>query len=242
MSNTNTRTIYKTTDYDAFKFHRLNRPLSDPEVNKFLNKFSNGEFYLADLPVVIDDKWNVIEGQHRVVGAKILGLPVYYKFAEVLTVNDVTKIQKNAAWTTADFARSFAKQGKDSYIKLEKFKNDYKFGYGFCVTLLSGTQQGLKRTGFYDGNFKVKSYTNAVEVANKIAEWELALELTIRNDYKFCLGALSSINSKDYNHKRMLTQLKKYQTLFKRQLSAENYVRHFEEIFNYHRRDRGRFL
>lgn len=73
--------IFKTKDYSIFKFADFNRKIHEGNVKKLLelNKVENN---LHLFPIVVDKKFVVIDGQHRLEVCKRLGSPVYYIFCD----------------------------------------------------------------------------------------------------------------------------------------------------------------
>ena len=72
-----TNTIHTTYDYDHFNYIRFNRPISPKNLSKLieLNK-EKDRFHL--FPIIIDQDYNIIDGQHRFEACKQLGKPIHY--------------------------------------------------------------------------------------------------------------------------------------------------------------------
>lgn len=109
--------IYQTKDYDKFTLdNTYNRTVDEKHVVKIQKSYAaygdRGNLF----PVVVDDKFKVIDGQHRFTARKELGLIIYYIMdigldSKVLGgINDAMK-----KWVKDDFAEV----SKDSEIIIE---------------------------------------------------------------------------------------------------------------------------
>lgn len=77
---------YKTNDYSIFKSIMGNRTINLKNVNNIINNIKkNG---LLPTVIIVNEKMEVIDGQHRLQALKELNLPVYYQIKEGLSIND----------------------------------------------------------------------------------------------------------------------------------------------------------
>lgn len=69
--------IMQSSDYDQFKMINFNRPVCKKNLGKLikLNEQQN-RFHL--FPIVVDQEFNIIDGQHRFEACKELSSPVFY--------------------------------------------------------------------------------------------------------------------------------------------------------------------
>ena len=236
--------VLETLKYNLFKFDVKNRPVTEEKVNFFVKQFRSGKFYMVEFPIIVDSNLLIIDGQHRFEAAKTLGMPIYFRYANTLTMDSVTDVQINSGWSTNDYIHAFIKQKNQNYVILYRFIQRYKISATVAVSILSQVQHGgMNRAGFYEGTFKVvdeeKSHKQANAI-NKIGEAAFGL-----NKHRaFCMAVVSIINHPDYEEKRMLSQLGKYSSLMKRHMTVENYIRNLEEVYNYKlfNKNRVRFI
>lgn len=117
--------ILKSTSYDLFNYSnykiqvsRVNMLMVDIE-RKNLNK---------DIPIIIDDEYNILKGRHVFLALKNLGYPIYYKVAEVGERLDFMMAKKyNKSCSPFDFA-VFHKD-KFSYRYLLDFNKETKISF-----------------------------------------------------------------------------------------------------------------
>lgn len=69
--------IRSTTNYDKFKIHPYGRKISKKHVNRLVDSISR-ENHLDSSPILVNLNFEIICGQHRLMAAKKLGVPIYY--------------------------------------------------------------------------------------------------------------------------------------------------------------------
>lgn len=225
--------VWETTNYAAFHMDEKNRPINEEKVAVFMKQFKKGNNFMKEFPAVVTEDHLILDGQHRFVALRRLELPIYYRYSTSLTIDSVVDVQSNAGWHTSDFLHAFIKQKKQDYIVLHRFVERYDISMSIAASLLTQSMRGnLRKSGFYQGLFKIKDETWAHEKAKMIFELgELAWNL--HKDAKFCGALVKVFQTPDYDHKRMVTQMKKYNSLLRRQVTTDAYIENFEEVYNY---------
>lgn len=128
-------------------------------------------------------KWGggleIIDGQHRVEIAKMLGRPVHYIIRKPLSLHNMAKINSNVEkWKSKDFIRCYIKAGNKNYEKIEDFMDQYGTPLSVSLILLhdgvvktDGSVQRL-RDQFEKGEFVVKHYKQAIDVVECCQRFE----------------------------------------------------------------------
>lgn len=119
------RKIYTTTDYDAFIFTDWNRDISNGRVVKMIESIQKVGW--LHQPILVNEKYEVIDGQSRVKALQKLGMPV-----EFIIVNGMGRkecqmlnlFQKN--WTMKNYIDSYIADGNENYIWLRDMIVKYK--------------------------------------------------------------------------------------------------------------------
>lgn len=107
--------IYQTENYSIFKRLSGNRGVEDSRVLSILKSIQNVG-YIKN-PIIVNEKYEVIDGQGRLEACKRLGLPVYYSIAEGAGIEECIAMninQKN--WKVEDYINSYGELGINSYI------------------------------------------------------------------------------------------------------------------------------
>lgn len=141
--------IYKTTDYNKFKKLIGNREVLAPRVNAI--KSSIERIGYCTNPILVNENFEVIDGQGRLEALKELGMPVLYIIEEGLTIEDCMGMNigmKN--WTLNDHIESYKSQGYQSYVNLVETTDKFPT---LPLTLIMQTQNegtSVTRKEFYE--------------------------------------------------------------------------------------------
>lgn len=127
--------IKNTNDYSLFKSILANREIDEKHVTKLAKSITRKNL-LYIRPLIVNEKMQVIDGQHRLAAAKQIKATVYYIKVEGLTKADISVIntaQKN--WTRSDFINFYAMDGNVHYKQLAAFIDKY---YWLAVSTVVG--------------------------------------------------------------------------------------------------------
>jgi disulfide oxidoreductase YuzD len=67
--------VYSTTNYNQFKYLKGNRAITELHVRRLVEAIKEKDL---QVPIIVDEKMNVVEGQHRLEAYKIVGKDQYY--------------------------------------------------------------------------------------------------------------------------------------------------------------------
>lgn len=164
--------IYFTRDYSRFKDLKGNRLLNDGKINRMISDINSGLDMLRYCPIIVDEKMNVIDGQHRLYVAKKLKSNVWYVITDGLTMHEIARINSNQErWKARDFIHCYSSQGVKDYNVLQDFIYQYQWPVSLAVIVLSTGKTkdgggGMKsKEKFERGFFKATH----VESANMLA-------------------------------------------------------------------------
>lgn len=233
--------VYNTTDYDQFKTLKGNRYI-DPNNYKKLLKAIEQKNLLEINPIIVNEKFEVIDGQHRLEIAKTLNLPVYYYVAsktsydEVITLNNVSK-----RWNLFDFANLYAKLGNKYYKFLVDLNQEYQIPISNLLGVLNGmigirnSSSGLsylKIKEFKEGLIEI-SYEKRVELKEFCSRIELLSSYFSFAKNRSFIQAFQSIErNKDFNFKKFISRLNAGAKITKK-ADVNEYKRAIEEAYNY---------
>lgn len=229
--------IFQTTDYALFERDRENR---QGDIKKHKKLFRSMEKYgfIPDFPIVcVTDKktgkFRIREGQHRLLVAEALGLPVYYTLADVEF--DIAEINcTGVRWNIRDFAERFANNGSHVYRQGLDFADKHRLTVSTAFALLSGTTNFTNVKADFDaGDFKIKDREWAEAV---MALYTPIIELTgqTRRDV-LLLACMAVCRVEGFDAKRLLHGIKQNTNLFRHFSTRDEYLRVFQECYNYGR-------
>jgi hypothetical protein len=182
-SATEVNKVYKTNDLSMFKVIGGNR-VPNPQHIKRL-KMSIIENGMLCNPILVNEKMEVIDGQHRLLASKECSSFIYFIILKNYSLNEVHTLNLNQKnWTKKDYMDGYANMGLESYLKLQSFvaKNE-DFSFQDCVSLCGNqcfspmvTDTRPLKNGeisnqseiFVNGTWKGKDFELAQEWAEKI--------------------------------------------------------------------------
>lgn len=226
--------VHTTTDYFLFKPIDGNRELNLLHFKRL--KKSIEENYLFTV-IIVNEKKEIIDGQHRFQCCKELGLPINYIVCEGYGLNEVHVLNQNSkTWNADDYLDGYCKLGYPHYIEYAKFKAKFDFGHNECMLLLGGEMGGQHVKEFYNGKFRIKDYNKALEIATKVSMIEPYYDGYKRKTF---IRAMNKIFAKsNFDFTQLLQKLKIQPTALQDCTSVEQYILLIEEIYNYRSREK----
>mgnify|MGYP003393072818 CR=1 FL=1 len=197
--------ILKTKDYSQFKSITSNRDVNRVHVKK-LSESIKARNLLWAKPPLVNEKNQIIDGQHRLEACELVKEPFFYLVAEGLNKQDMAILNTNQKnWTGADFINFYTIEGKKDYVELSKLINKYEdLKVSMLIAFASGGQQW--GGGIKDGEFKATNMPRA----RQVCEWIM----NIRKGHAFCLEkyfgmALFATIEKESDFQKLLKNSKK---------------------------------
>ena len=93
--------VMTTTDYELFKILGGNRTIKPKHVIELKESFSKK--YLIS-PILVNEEYEIIDGQHRYLAAQDLNLPIHYIICKGYGLQEVQMLNSiNKKWTAYDY-------------------------------------------------------------------------------------------------------------------------------------------
>lgn len=144
--------IYQTRNYSQFVLPEWNRDKDERALRKIDKKVS--EIGWRTTPIFVNEKNEVIDGQHRLIYAKEHQLPVYYLQIKGANKSDC-QMMNNAktTWTLKDYVKFYASDGNENYIRLQKLCFEYSFlsTTNVCSVAMNNSSGNCSCLGLKDG-------------------------------------------------------------------------------------------
>jgi hypothetical protein len=236
---------YVSLKYDYFTLDPSNRPVDSFHVERIKASMQANPHWLPLFPILVNDEGVVLDGQHRLVAAKSLGLPVYYRIeSEVhhgpaITMQDVATINSTSrGWSGPSYLHSYAKQGLADYVFMQNFMREHRILFTSALELLGGGRRENNKF-FSEGKFKVTDLDTANVVVAWIQDFEaFGAKFARQTAFIRALRVLSQ-NPK-YDHANMLRKLGYLSRRLVRCGTTSEYLAMLEEIYNYKTQHRVR--
>lgn len=226
--------IHKTQDYDIFNTLKGNRDLNISHKEKLKKSFKKD--YLIS-PIIVNEKYEIIDGQHRFNAARDLYYPIYYILINGYSLEEVKILNTNTKnWKREDYLNAYCDLGYKEYIKFKKFYNDIKeFTIGSAERIAAGHQND-NMSDFRSGKFKFNNILDAYDTAQKILMFKPYYNGYNRNTF---VGAVMKlIKNENYNHAQMIHKLSLNPSILVDCANTSQYVLLLEDIYNYKSRNK----
>ncbi|MFO0477621.1 MAG: ParB N-terminal domain-containing protein [Bacteroidota bacterium] len=241
-----TRQVQETTNYAMFNFLNGNRTPNEAHIKRL--KESMKVNYLIS-PILVNEKLQIIDGQHRYKAAMELQLPIYYLIIEGYGLKEVQILNTNSAnWKQEDYLDAYCDMKMPEYIKFRNFMRKFKdFGisasiimateymnFGYTEKTLEGVK--VKINTFSRGDFKMPNFDKSCEVADKL--------MMIKPYYNgfnrptFIRAMIGCLKVEGFVFAEFLTKLKNAPTMLQHCNNVSQYRLLIEDIYNRRRTEK----
>lgn len=229
--------VQTTTNYTRFKPLRGNRSINAAHKARLMQSMRENYRFTV---IIVNEKDEVIDGQHRLACAQELGLPVNFVRCNGYGLDDVQSLNINSKnWTLADYMAGYCQMGKTNYMVLRDFKAKYKFGYHECIYLLTGVTSSM--TGhnidkFKSGEFVVNDLKLAEDFADKIVALVEYYDGARRRSFIFAMARL--LKNPQFSYERFVSKLSIQRSKLYHCSFIEQYIELIEKIYNHYTSDK----
>lgn len=216
--------IYKTTEYNMFKNIEANRMISSTNYNKLVRSMSEKQLVT---PICVNENMEIIDGQHRYLAAKELGLPVYYYVQEGYREEEMKRANLvSSNWKKNDFLNMFINQNDPTYIKIKELMDEYGLVVSDMIKIISAVREdNYRETGlsFEEGTLVITD-ADFIDIENFLECLSLFKDFKQYNRSKFVSAYLELYFHASYNHVQMKDKYEKRKTQLVPQLTRDGYL------------------
>lgn len=231
--------VYETKDYDKFSLIVGNRPIRKKGV-KWRSLLESIEKYGQLEPALVNERFEVINGQHRLACCMELGIPFKYTFGRG-NVSGELIAEANSAnkWGVREFIHFYASQtsvNSISYKYYEALREEFKIGDSALITVLTGNEGGSVTADIRSGNLEIteKKYEMVRKCLSDLRElgffkWFKENSVNARSYW----GSVAyAWRHHDVNMKRLIKVLFENEYRVPSTARATELLRCFSEIYN----------
>jgi hypothetical protein len=246
--------VYKTNDLSMFKSIDGNRVPNLQHIKRLADSIR--VYGMKCNPILVNEKMEVIDGQHRLMAAKEAESFVYYIIVNGYSLNEVHTLNLNQKnWNISDYLEGYANLGIEPYIILRDFhKKNYYFNLSSCISFCQNTSSSKSRTKhgqlrkngrvtlggsaqiFEQGTWKNNDINIAQDWANKIRM--IYPYFDSYNSNSFVSAMITLFLNKNFNFNQFISKLELQPTELKKQKTIEQYITLIENIYNYKSRNK----
>jgi hypothetical protein len=245
--------VCQTMDYSLFKTLKGNRTINQAHLYRLTK--SIGEQYLLS-PIVVNDRFEIIDGQHRFNAAKANNLPINYIIAPGYGLKEVQVLNTNSSnWRNEDYLKAYCDMGFEPYIKFRSFMKrwpDFKFAAAFAIACqrssysVPGSNKALRSETNKKGSIHKNIFSSGeLTLADPAIIEKTAKQITDFKPYYadynrviFVQAMLGVFSLEQYDHEKMIQKLKLQPNAMVNCVSIKQYRQLLTEIYNYRSRDK----
>lgn len=222
--------IYKTTDYSKFKLIDSNREINKTHINRLKKSFK--EMYLT-CPILVNENFEVIDGQNRLTAAKEMGLPILYFVVPGYGASQMKRLNvTKSKWSLSTYFKGYLNENRVEYLKLKHFMDKYNLKLNLATILINGhDSHTTTKEIFKNGNFVFKNEERSNELAEMFQDLNPYIKKTNRD--KFIRAFLSVSRQDSYKHSVMINKLEKSRLTLGKMPRTNDYIIKIEEIYNH---------
>ena len=226
--------IKKTKNYEMFKGIVGNREVRPVGVAN-LTKAIMHKNMLALNPIIVNEKMEVIDGQHRLEVAKNNMLDIYYVVASEGNLEDIQMLNANMRpWTGKDYLHSYVSVGKPAYVLIKELMEEYSLPLSHAVSIVSGDGGGVW-TKFKRGTINIIHERSEIEMLAQafslIRPYIQGRAYMDREFVRAFIKTLESVSAED-----LIVKLESSNLMIEPETHVRDYIRQFEDILNWKNR------
>lgn len=162
--------VRRTTDYSKFSFLTGNRVINNLNFKKLLISMKEEQLLI---PIIVNERLQIIDGQHRFMACVELKLPVYFIVNRGYGLDQVKRANTiGVNWTKEDFLQTYIAEENENYIKLDGLRKDTGLQLTTLLKIIGVFQQSCEsfiNEKFKEGTFEIDiddSYSGAEYFCN----------------------------------------------------------------------------
>lgn len=223
--------VFETRDYKQFKRLAGNRTVNEVHLSRLRRSMQKNCYPTI---IYVNEKKEVLDGQHRLTVLEELNKPVLYAVLEGATHETVHTLNTNGLkWSLQDYAESYAELGEPNYIRFIEFqKENPKLKPNVVFYILSGKHKDTRSLdNFRTGKFEPISEFEIMDILYKLSAFKESKNYEYQS---FIFGVIRLFKHPDYNHERMVSKLEKGMELLDkyRNPSMSTVLQLLTEIYN----------
>lgn len=156
--------VHETTDYDKFSFIEGNRNINKANLRKLLNSMSEEQLII---PIIVNENFQIIDGQHRFTGCKELKKPVYYIINHGYGIQQVKRANTvGVNWSKDDFLTTYLAEENKNYILLNELKKKHGLQIGMLLKIIASFKERSDisiTNDFKKGNLEIEEQYAGVD-------------------------------------------------------------------------------
>lgn len=214
--------IMQTTNYDMFKLMKGNRSINKYNYSKLLT--SMREEHLV-IPIVVNESYEIIDGQHRYMASKELGKPIYYFMVRGYGLDQVKRANVvSINWKKKDYLEMFVSDSKHEYKEFEEIKDIYDLNINILLKIFALVQKKqVNRLGyeFEDGTFTLEGKEEVLAFLDALEDFNF---FKFYKSSSFITAFIRLYFRNEYEHEKMKSKLISHKSALEKRSTSDEYL------------------
>lgn len=227
--------VQETTDYGQFKTIIGNRGVNENHLADLVKEVEMNNL-LSVQPIIVNEKGEVIDGQHRLEVAKKLRTPIYYVTVPGLSVKHLVRLNNSQRkWKTIDFVNLHCALGNQNYIELRNFSEKNKLSIPISVLLISARGNlTIGKASFKEGGYEISDLDRGqelFEIGNELSKFFRSAGIRANDSFWAALkGTDLTLSEQGLSINSLVEGVKKQGAVIDWEEQVVNYKKFFEDI------------
>ena len=214
--------IMVTENYDMFKKIGGNRKINKANYAKIVKSMKEEQLII---PIVVNEKYEIIDGQHRFTACKDLGKPVYFYMVRGYGLSQVKRANiASSNWKKENYLDMFVAEGNETYKEFEEIKERYDLNISNLLKIFAIVQEKQSaRVGYefengtftLDGKMEVLRFLTALEDFNFFKFYK---------SNNFLIAFTRLYFKSEYDHDKMKTKLITHRNSLEKRSTSDEYL------------------
>ena len=200
--------ILETRDYNKFRIIDGNRSIDRKRVER-IKKSINDVGFVSGNAVLVNERFEIIDGQGRFTALKELDMPVPYVITEGSGIKECIALNNSTtAWTIVDYIEAYS-ESNDDYALLSSLYNKY-FGQGIPQPVIWSVATGKKTEGVEQSRIKNgifsagTTYSEASKMLDKLLEFKEHVNALGGNKASMFIGIKFALMHDEIDNDRLI--------------------------------------
>ena len=214
--------IMVTENYDMFKKIGGNRKINKSNYAKIVKSMKEEQLII---PIVVNEKYEIIDGQHRYTACKDLGKPIYFYMVRGYGLEQVKRANiASSNWKKENYLDMFVAEGNETYKEFEEIKERYDLNISNLLKIFAIVQEKQSaRVGYefengtftLDGKMEVLRFLTALEDFNFFKFYK---------SNNFLIAFTRLYFKSEYDHDKMKTKLITHRNSLEQRSTSDEYL------------------
>lgn len=223
--------IRKTNEYSKFSNIVGNRDLRVTNYNNLIKSMKKKQLVI---PILCNERYEIINGQHRYEVCKELNYPLFYYIVDGYGIDDVKRANLvSCNWVIDDYLKLNIEIGNKKYEEFKEIKDEFGISTSQLLDIFAKFQNiSLKeaRILFEDGCFEPDCSDEVISFLNNLNQFSFFKEY---KSFSFIKAFLKISSLDGYDNEIMAKRIEKRPYKLEKRASYKNYIELLVDIYNY---------